>query len=50
MGLVKCSPPAAGPMDLLSALTQNFGLLVFTVIGIGLAIYLAYYMVRPQRF
>jgi len=37
-------------MDLLSGLQQNLGLTVFTVISIGLAIYLAYYMIRPQRF
>ena len=41
---------SARTMDFLSAITQNLGLVTFTVIGIALAIYLAYYMIRPQHF
>ena len=37
-------------MDLLSALSQNLGLATMTAISLGLAIYLVYYMIRPQRF
>lgn len=37
-------------MGFISTLDQNLGLTVFTVIGVILAGYLAYYMIRPQRF
>ena len=37
-------------MEFLSVGVQNVGLVVFSAIGLGLAIYLAYYMSHPQRF
>lgn len=37
-------------MDLVSTIEQNLGLIIFSMIGIALALYLAYYMIRPERF
>ncbi len=37
-------------MDFLGALAANVGFIAFSAIGAALAAYLAYYMVRPQRF
>ncbi len=31
-------------------LTQNLGLIVLTVLAVGLTIYLVYSMVHPERF
>ena len=37
-------------MGLLSAVAQNLGLTVLTVISVALVVYLAYSMVHPERF
>ncbi len=37
-------------MDPISWVTQNLGLVVFTVISVALVAYLGYAMVRPDRF
>jgi len=37
-------------MDLLALLTAHAGLVSFTVIAIGLVLFLAYAMVRPDTF
>lgn len=37
-------------MDLLAWTLANLGLLTFTVLGIGLILYLAYTMVHPESF
>ena len=37
-------------MGLLELVAQNLGLTVMTVISVILAIYLAYSMVRPEKF
>jgi K+-transporting ATPase KdpF subunit len=34
---------------LVTVLTQEFGLVLFTVLGVGLMIYLAYAMARAER-
>ena len=31
-------------------ITTDFGLVLFTVIAVGLMVYLAYSMARPERF
>ena len=37
-------------MGLLALVSQNLGLVVMTVISVGLTIYLAYSMVHPEEF
>lgn len=37
-------------MDPVGMLTTNLGFIVFTALSVALAIYLVYYMIRPQRF
>ncbi len=37
-------------MDLFGWVAQNLGLVVFTVIVVGLIAYLGYAMARPDRF
>lgn len=37
-------------MDIWSEVEGSLGLTIFTLISVGLCIYLAYYMIRPQRF
>lgn len=37
-------------MGLLASLTQNLGLWVFTLVTLGLIVYLLYAMLNPTRF
>jgi K+-transporting ATPase KdpF subunit len=37
-------------MDVLGLLVANLGLVIFTVVAVGLMGYLAYAMVRPETF
>jgi K+-transporting ATPase KdpF subunit len=37
-------------MDILSIVHQHLGLVVFTVLSAALIVYLAYTMLRPDRF
>ena len=37
-------------MDALAGLAANIGLTLFTIVAVGLILYLAYSMVHPERF
>ena len=37
-------------MDLLGMVEANLGLLIFTILGVGLILYLAYTMIHPESF
>ncbi|HTT35513.1 MAG TPA: potassium-transporting ATPase subunit F [Thermoplasmata archaeon] len=37
-------------MDLVSTLAQNLGLVAFTVLSVGILLYLLYAMLNPTRF
>jgi K+-transporting ATPase KdpF subunit len=42
--------PSPTGMSALTSLTQNLGLVVFTLLLVGLMLYLVYAMLRPERF
>lgn len=37
-------------MDLLGMIEANLGLVIFTILGIALILYLAYTMIHPESF
>jgi len=43
-------PTRRGSMDLVSTLAQNLGLVAFTVLSVGILLYLLYAMLNPTRF
>lgn len=43
------SEAVGGPTGFLSALQANLGIAAFTLITLGLVLYLIYAMVRPER-
>jgi hypothetical protein len=37
-------------MSIWAGVEGSLGLTIFTILSVGLCVYLAYYMIRPQRF
>ncbi len=43
-------PPGVGADDMVGRILDHLGLVTFTIISIGLMVYLLYSMLHPERF
>lgn len=49
-GMAPSPPPGVGADDMVGGILDHLGLVTFTIISIGLMVYLLYSMLHPERF